>query len=223
MGSDDIRTLRVLYDAYDALGRAEQLAEIAPRLAEVDPDFGAPKLLEQAGQLWNAGQAEKAVQLSRLALSMDSSLGRAYYYIGLHHFSNGENAEAKTALQKFVDMAPEDSEAATAKEMMTYIEWTPLTLASPPRGEGIRVWSSTCVRRPADHEVSRHDRRFTSDQIQDRHADPLFSRAEQQLVGVHQRFFLCRVHVLVGEAQADRRAVDLRLLTVLSHGADVEA
>ena len=122
MGSEDIRTLRVLYDAYDALGRTEQLAEIAPRLAEVDPDFGGPKLLEQAGQLWNAGQTEKAVQLSRLALSMDSSLARAYYYIGLHHFSNGENAEAKTALQKFVEMAPEDSEAATAKEMMTYIE-----------------------------------------------------------------------------------------------------
>ncbi len=122
MGSEDVRTLRVLYDAYDALGRTEQVAEIAPRLAAVDPDFGGPKLLEQAAVLWNAGEAQKAVDLSRLALSMDSSLGKAYYFIGLHHLSSGENAEAKTALGRFVEMAPEDAEAATAKEMIAYIE-----------------------------------------------------------------------------------------------------
>lgn len=122
LGSEDVRTLRVLYDAYDALGRTEQVAEIAPRLAAVDPDFGGPKLLEQAAVLWNAGQAQKAVDLSRLALSMDPSLGKAYYFIGLHHLSSGENAEAKAALSKFVEMEPEDAEAATAKEMMAYIE-----------------------------------------------------------------------------------------------------
>ncbi len=122
MGSEDIRTLRVLYDAYDALGRTEQLTEIAPRLAAVDPDFGGPKLLEQAAALWNNGQSEKAVALSRLALSMDSNLGKAYYFIGLQHLSSGENAEAKAALAKFVELAPEDSDAASAKEMLGYIE-----------------------------------------------------------------------------------------------------
>ncbi len=122
MGSEDIRTLRVLYDAYDALGRTEELSEIAPRLAAVDPDFGGPKLLEQAAQLWNGGQADKAVQLANLALSMDPSLAKAYYFIGLQHLSSGENDEARAALGKFVEMAPEDPEAATAKEMMAYIE-----------------------------------------------------------------------------------------------------
>lgn len=122
LGSDDIRTLRVLYDAYDALGRTEQLAEIAPRLAAVDPDFGGPKLLEQAAALWNAGETEKAVRLARLSLSMDGSLAKAYYFIGLQHLSSGENAEAKEALGKFVEMAPDDPEAPAAKEMMTYIE-----------------------------------------------------------------------------------------------------
>ncbi len=122
MGSDDIRTLRVLYDAYDALGRTEDLVEIAPRLAAVDPDFGAPKLLEQAADLWNGGETKKAVALSRMALSMDPNLAKAYYFIGLNHLSSGENAEAKAALQKFVELDPEDPEAATAKEMMAYIE-----------------------------------------------------------------------------------------------------
>ncbi len=122
MGSEDLRTLRVLYDAYDALGKTQELTEIAPRLAAVDPDFGGSKLVEQAADNWNAGEAERAVALSRLALSMDPSLGKAHYFIGLQHLSKGENPEAKEALQKFIELAPEDPEAATAKEMMTYIE-----------------------------------------------------------------------------------------------------
>ncbi len=121
-GSEDIRTLRVLYDAYDALDRTEELAEIAPRLAAVDPDFGGSKLVEQAAELWNGGHTAKAVALSRRALTIDPSLAKAYYFIGLNHLSGGENVEAKAALQKFITMAPDDPEAATAKEMMSYIE-----------------------------------------------------------------------------------------------------
>jgi tetratricopeptide (TPR) repeat protein len=122
LGSEDINTLRILYDAYDALGRTEQLVEIAPRLAAVDPDYGGNKLLEQAAGLWNNGQTEAAVKLSRLALAIDSSLAKAHYFIGLDHLSRGENAEAKAALQKFVDMAPDDAEAGTAREMIAYIQ-----------------------------------------------------------------------------------------------------
>ena len=122
LGSEDVRTLRVLFDAYDALGRTEELADIAPRLAAVDPDFGGGKLIEQAADNWNAGNTQKAITLSKLALSIDPQLAKAYYFIGLDHLSNGQNAEAKAALQKFVDMAPDDSEAATAKEMMSYRE-----------------------------------------------------------------------------------------------------
>jgi tetratricopeptide (TPR) repeat protein len=122
LGSDDIRTLRVLWDAYDALGRTDELAEIAPRLAAVDPDFGGPKLLEQAANSWNAGQADKAVRLSQLALTIDPDLAKAYYFIGLNHLSSGESDEAKAALQKFLDLAPEDPEAPTAREMLGYIE-----------------------------------------------------------------------------------------------------
>lgn len=121
-GSEDIRTLRVLYDAYDALGRTEDLTEIAPRLAAVDPDFGGTKLLEQAAENWNAGQAEKAVQLSRLALAIDASLAKAHYFIGLDHLSKSQSAEARASLEKFLELAPDDPEAATAKEMLSYIQ-----------------------------------------------------------------------------------------------------
>jgi tetratricopeptide (TPR) repeat protein len=122
LGSEDVRTLRVLYDAYDALGRTEQLTEIAPRLAAVDPEFGGSKLVEQAAEQWNAGQAARAVALARLALAIDPALAKPHYFLGLDHLSRGENPEAKTALEKFIELAPEDPEVTTAREMLTYIE-----------------------------------------------------------------------------------------------------
>lgn len=122
LGSEDINTLRVLYDAYDAQGRVDELAEIAPRLAAVDPDYGGGKLLEQAAAAWNSGETERAVSLSQLALAMDPSLAKAHYFIGLNFLSKGDNSAAKTSLEKFIAMAPEDPDAVTAKDMISYIE-----------------------------------------------------------------------------------------------------
>jgi tetratricopeptide (TPR) repeat protein len=122
LGSEDVRTLRVLYDAYDALGRHEELVEIAPRLAAVDADFGGAKLVEQAAELWNGGQADRAASLSRLALAIDPNLAKAYYFVGLDHLSRSENAEARAALERFIELAPDDAEAGTAREMLGYIE-----------------------------------------------------------------------------------------------------
>ncbi len=122
LGSDDVNTLRVLYDALDAQGETDKLMDIAPRLAAVDPEFGGAKLVEQAGAMWNGGETDRAIALCRQALAIDPELPRAYYYIGLDSLSKGKNDEAKGALQKFIDMAPDDPEAATAKEMLTYIQ-----------------------------------------------------------------------------------------------------
>lgn len=122
LGSEEIQTLRVLYDAYQALGRTDELTEIAPRLAAVDPEFGGAKLVEQASEHWNAGRTDTAVALSRQALAIDPSLGKAYYFLGLDHLSNERNAEAREALQTFLDLAPEDPEAPAAREMLDYID-----------------------------------------------------------------------------------------------------
>jgi tetratricopeptide (TPR) repeat protein len=122
LGSDDLKTLRVLYDAYQALGRVDELTEIAPRLAAVDPEFGGAKLVEQAAERWNAGQTAEAAALARQALAIDPSLAKAHYFLGLDHLSKGENAEARKSLERFLELAPDDPEAATAREMLGYIE-----------------------------------------------------------------------------------------------------
>ena len=60
--------------------------------------------------------------LSRLALSIDASQAKAHYFLGLDHLSKGNNAEAKTSLETFIRLAPDDPDAATAGEMLSYIE-----------------------------------------------------------------------------------------------------
>ncbi len=122
LGSDDVRTLRVLYDAYQALGRSDELLEIAPRLAAVDPEFGGAKLVEQAAELWNGGEGARAVTLAKMALAIDGTLAKAYYFIGLDHASRSENDAAKAALGRFIELAPDDPEVATAQAMLDYIE-----------------------------------------------------------------------------------------------------
>ncbi len=122
LGSEDVRTLRVLFNAYEALGRTDELTEIAPRLAAVDPEFGGSKLVEQAAAHWNSGQAAKAVTLSKMALAIDPGLAKAYYFLGLDHLSREENADARTALEKFIELAPDDPEASTAREMLAYVD-----------------------------------------------------------------------------------------------------
>lgn len=122
LGSDDIQTLRVLYDAYQNLGRFEELTEIAPRLAAIDPEFGGAKLVEQAAEHWNAGRTDAAVALAKQALAIDPELAKAYYFLGLDHLSKSKNAEARQALERFIELAPDDPEAATAREMLGYIE-----------------------------------------------------------------------------------------------------
>ena len=59
--------------------------------------------------MWNGGEAEKAASPSPAwPCRWIPACAKAYYFIGLDHLSRGENAEAKAALQKFIDMAPDD-------------------------------------------------------------------------------------------------------------------
>ena len=95
LGSDDVNTLRVLYDALDAQGNTDKLMEIAPRLAAVDPEFGGAKLVEQAGAMWNSGETARAVALCRQALVIDPELPRAHYYIGLDSYPRARTMKLK--------------------------------------------------------------------------------------------------------------------------------
>ncbi|MEM9558356.1 MAG: tetratricopeptide repeat protein [Acidobacteriota bacterium] len=118
---DAVPTLRILYDAYEAQGNLEELTSIAPRLAKVDPEFGAAKLLEQGTELFNAGQTDTALLLLEQALAIESELAKAHYMLGVLKVSTDAEA-AKSHFTTFLALAPDDADAATAKEMLSYLQ-----------------------------------------------------------------------------------------------------
>lgn len=119
---NDARTLRVAYDAYRELGDTARLQEIAARLAEVDPEFGGTELLDQGTALFNAGKVEEASSLLEEALSIDPSLSKAHFMLGLIAVRKDEQEVARRHLETFLEQSPQDEDAETAQQMLEYLD-----------------------------------------------------------------------------------------------------
>ncbi len=122
LSPEDPRTLRVAYDAYRGVGDRERATEIAGRLAAADPEFGAVGLLQQGGDLFNAGDVDGARDLLEQALALDSGLPKAYYLLGLCALNAGDYALARRHLTKFLELDPNAADAPAAREMLGAIE-----------------------------------------------------------------------------------------------------
>ena len=72
--------------------------------------------------LFDANQVREAKARLEEAVATDPSYGRAYYELGLCYANLNDMAKAKEALSKFVTLAPDDPEAAMAKEILSAIK-----------------------------------------------------------------------------------------------------
>jgi tetratricopeptide (TPR) repeat protein len=107
----------VLYNAYTATGDKAAAAEAQKRLPA-----NAGQLFNDAAKLINAGKDTEAEKLLRQAVAADDKLARAYYELGMIYVRAGKSADAKTNLSKYLELEPTGSEAATAKEMIKYLQ-----------------------------------------------------------------------------------------------------
>jgi Tfp pilus assembly protein PilF len=113
--------LRIRYDSYVALKDSEKTLEALVALGAVDKDFVRDTLLESAGTKFNAGDLKGAAPWFEKALEVDPSYGKGHYFLGLIEVNAGNNAAAKKHLLKFVELTPDDPDAASAKEMVQYL------------------------------------------------------------------------------------------------------
>ncbi len=117
----DPQALKVRYDSYVGLKDDAKILDALVDLAEVDPEFATATLYNSAIERFNAGDLPGAGKLLEKTLEADSENAKAHYYLGLVAVNTGENAKAKVHLGRFLELAPEDPEAATAKEMMGFL------------------------------------------------------------------------------------------------------
>jgi tetratricopeptide (TPR) repeat protein len=76
------------------------------------------EVLDQAELAFEGNQPEVAQRYAEIVLAIDEGAPRAHYLLGRIFAGAGDIAGAKRHLQRFIELAPEDGEAAVARAML---------------------------------------------------------------------------------------------------------
>ena len=117
----NLEALTIRYEALKAAGdkagakAAQGLMKAAQ--ASMNPD----DLYKQGVALYNANNLVDAVEAFNTALIANPKHAKSHYMLGLA-YAGTDAAKAKEHLQKFLELAPNDPDAAQAKEMLGYLK-----------------------------------------------------------------------------------------------------
>lgn len=114
---DEVDMYSVLYESYKATGDSAKAAEARKKLPA-----NAAGLFNDAAKAINSGKDADAEPLLRQAIAADDKFAPAYYELGMLYVRSGKNADAKTNLQKYLELDPTGKDAPTAKEMLKYVK-----------------------------------------------------------------------------------------------------
>lgn len=117
-----LEAMTVRAEAYRSLGDKEKAAEAQAAMEAAQGDMTAQDFYRQGVALYNANNVPQAKAAFERALAKDAAHPKSHYMLGLVFINTGDNAKAKEHLQKFLELAPEDNDAATAKEMLASLK-----------------------------------------------------------------------------------------------------
>jgi len=112
---------KVRYEVYHRTGEEAKAQEVFAALAAADPEGLADTLFQHGKEAFDANQPEQAKQALEQALEANPEHARAHYVLGLVYVNLGDTAKAKQHLGRFIELAPDDPEAASARDMMGYL------------------------------------------------------------------------------------------------------
>jgi tetratricopeptide (TPR) repeat protein len=117
----NLEALTIRFEALKAAGDKEgaKAAEAAMKTAQASQ---SPETLYKQGVAqYNSNNLVSAIETLERAVSVDPKHAKAHYMLGLA-YAGSDTAKAKDHLQKFLELAPNDPDAAAAKEMLTYMK-----------------------------------------------------------------------------------------------------
>jgi Tfp pilus assembly protein PilF len=91
-------------------------------LAAYEPVKARDGLLRLAFEAYDANDMVLAKQRFNEALNIDPNFPQAHYYLGLINVGLGASAEARTHFERFLQLAPNDKEAESAREALKYLK-----------------------------------------------------------------------------------------------------
>ena len=112
----------ILYEAYKATGDTAKAQASWAVLKEADPQDLARALADDGQSLFQAGNIAAATEKLEQAVEAYPEHPTAHYTLGLCYLNGGRQALAKQHLEKFVALNPDHPEAATARDMIQYIQ-----------------------------------------------------------------------------------------------------
>ncbi len=115
------QAIRIRYNACLTLGDKAKLIDALVGLAAVDPVRARDGLLRLAFDAYDANDMPLAKERFGKVLQVDSNYALTYYYLGLINVSLGATADARTSLERFLQLAPNDKEADSARDMLKYL------------------------------------------------------------------------------------------------------
>ena len=114
--------LGIRYEAFRRKGDEVNMAAALEQLQSADPDRIVAAFFQQGVLRFNEGNNEGAIEAFERVLAADPEYARAHYQLGRVFLSAGDMARAKTELETFIAMAPDDPEVPVAQEMLSYLD-----------------------------------------------------------------------------------------------------
>jgi tetratricopeptide (TPR) repeat protein len=118
---DNVDAMGTAYFAELMVGDIERLIPSARRLADANPELVSNEMLQHAQVLFDDNELAGSKALLELIVERQPELAPAYFQLGLTCNMLGDVECAKTALATFLELAPDDPEAATAQSLLDYL------------------------------------------------------------------------------------------------------
>lgn len=118
---ENTNAMGTAYFAELMIGDIDSLIPSARRLAEVSPELVSNEMLQHAQVLFDDNELAGSRALLEVILEREPELAPAYFQLGLTCNMQGDVECAKEALAKFLELAPDDPDAATAQSLLDYL------------------------------------------------------------------------------------------------------
>lgn len=117
----NLEALTIRYEALKAGGDKAGAKAAQEAMKAAQASMNPEDLFKQGVALYNANNLVDAVEAFNTALIADPKHAKSHYMLGLA-YAGTDAAKAKEHLTKFLELAPNDPDAAQAKEMLTYLK-----------------------------------------------------------------------------------------------------
>ncbi len=114
--------MRIRYNAALKLGDRGMVVDSLVGLAAVDRAMALDSLFKLASAAFDSDDAAHAKEALGKVLELDPNHPRSHYLLGLILMREGSKAEARSHLERFLALSPNDPDVATARDALKYLK-----------------------------------------------------------------------------------------------------